>query len=122
MRFLRGSALHAPGPPDALRRWVVFNHAAPLMSSTVVVAVDVGKTTVALSVTDAGRHRLLGPLDFPMTAPGLAVTVKRVCEVLPAAATGPGAVKVGIEAAGHYHRPLLAPTAWPPGWEAEGQD
>ena len=37
----------------------------------VVVAVDVGKTVVALSVTDAGRHRLLGPVDFEMTGPGL---------------------------------------------------
>jgi transposase len=27
------------------------------------------------------------------------------------------AVKVGIEAAGHYHRPLLSPQAWPAGWE-----
>jgi transposase len=95
----------------------VFNHAAPVMPSTVVVAVDVGKTTVALSVTDSQRHRLLGPLDFAMTAPGLAATVKKVREVLPATATVPGSVKVGIEAAGHYHRPLLAPTAWPSGWE-----
>lgn len=26
-------------------------------------------------------------------------------------------VKVGVEAAGHYHRPLLAVSAWPAGWE-----
>jgi transposase len=26
-------------------------------------------------------------------------------------------VKVGIEAAGHYHRPLLSPRSWPAGWE-----
>ena len=95
----------------------MFNHAAPVLSSTVVVAVDVGKNTVALSVTDAQRRRLLGPLDFAMTAPGLAATVKKVCEVLPATALAPGLVKVGIEAAGHYHRPLIAPTAWPSGWE-----
>ncbi len=41
--------------------------AAPVSSSTVVVAVDVGKNLVALSVTDAGRHRLLGPVEFAMT-------------------------------------------------------
>jgi hypothetical protein len=29
-----------------------------------VVAVDVGKNTAALSVTDVGRRRLLGPVDF----------------------------------------------------------
>lgn len=94
----------------------MFNHAAPVTSSTVVVAVDVGKTTVALSVTDFNRHRLLGPLDFAMTGPGLTATVKKVCEVLPCGAEAVS-VKVGIEAAGHYHRPLLAPSAWPDGWE-----
>lgn len=92
----------------------MFNHAAPVTSSTFVVAVDVGKTTVALSVTDAQRHRLLGPLDFAMTGPGLAATLRMVSEVLPSPLA---AVKVGIEAAGHYHRPLLTPGAWPCGWE-----
>jgi len=52
-----------------------------------------------------------------MTASGLALTLERVCEVLPLTAVVPGSVKVGIEAAGHYHRPLLTPTAWPSGWE-----
>ena len=36
---------------------------APVMAAT-VVAVDVGKNTAALSVTDADRRRLLGPVDF----------------------------------------------------------
>ena len=75
---------------------------APVMAAT-VVAVDVGKNRAALSVTDADRRRLLGPVDFAMTAPAVAAVLERVCVVLPAAA-----VKVGIEAAGHYHRPLLA--------------
>jgi transposase len=79
----------------------------------VVVAVDVGKNTVALSVTDQQRHRLLGPLDFAMTRPGLAATVSRIVQVLPPAA----AVRVGIEAAGHYHQPLMVPSSWPSGWE-----
>jgi transposase len=35
-----------------------------------------------------------------------------VCAVLP-----PGPVKVGVEAAGHYHRPLLGSGVWPMGWE-----
>lgn len=26
-------------------------------------------------------------------------------------------MKVGVEACGHYHQPLVAPGAWPPGWE-----
>jgi transposase len=84
---------------------------APVMAAS-VIAVDVGKNTAALSVTDAARRRLLGPVDFAMTAPAVAAVLERVCAVLPAAA-----VKVGIEAAGHYHRPLLAAEVWPAGWE-----
>lgn len=82
-------------------------------ASAVVVAVDVGKNAVALSVTDDQRHRLLGPVYFAMTMPGLSSTLTLVHEVLPPAAR----VKVGIEAAGHYHRPLLAPSSWPTGWQ-----
>lgn len=82
-------------------------------ASTVVVAVDVGKNTVALSVTDQGRHRLLGPLDFAMTRAGLSSTVKMIQSKV----IEPVVVKVGIEAAGHYHQPLMVPSSWPAGWE-----
>ena len=41
---------------------------APVMAAS-VVAVDVGKNIAALTVTDADRHRLFGPVDFAMTAP-----------------------------------------------------
>ena len=84
---------------------------APVMAAS-VVAVDVGKNKAALSVTGADRHRLFGPAEFVMTAPALATVLDRVCAVLPA-----GAVKVGVEAAGHYHRPLLGSGVWPAGWE-----
>ena len=77
-----------------------------------MVAVDVGKNKAALSVTDAARHRLLGPAEFAMTAPALAAVLERVGAVLSDAA-----VKVGVEAAGHYHRPLLGSGVWPAGWE-----
>ena len=36
----------------------------------------------------------------------------RVRPLLPA-----GPIKVGVEAAGHYHRPLLGSGVWPTGWE-----
>jgi hypothetical protein len=55
---------------------------------------------------------LFGPLDFAMTAPALAAVLQRVCAVLPA-----GPIKVGVGAAGHYHRPLLGSGVWPTGWE-----
>ena len=82
-------------------------------SSVVVVAVDVGKSTVACAVTDERRHRLLGPVDFAMTRTGLSATLARVSEVVAPAAV----VKVGIEAAGHYHQPLLVRRSWPAGWQ-----
>jgi hypothetical protein len=49
-----------------------------------VVAVDVGKTTAAALVTDAGRHRLLGPLGFSMTAVGVGSVITKVRAVVPA--------------------------------------
>ena len=87
-------------------------HAAPVTSSTIVVAVDVGKTSAMLWATDSARHRVLGPVEFAMTRSGLVTVVHRLSTVIP-----PGAqVKVGIEAAGHYHRPVLD-YRWPAGWE-----
>ncbi len=91
----------------------MLSQVVAVTSSTVVVAVDVGKATFAISVTDACRCRLFGPADFAMTASGLAAARGCVRAVLP---VGEVVVKVGIEAAGHYHRPLLAPSAWPAGW------
>ena len=75
-------------------------HAAPVTSSTVVVAVDVGKCSVAPSVTDAARHRLLGPVESAMTRSALTAKVGQVCGVLSCPHVP---VKVGVEACGHYH-------------------
>ena len=83
-----------------------------LAPAAAVVAVDVGKTTAAVLVTDAARRRLLGPLEFPMTAAGLG----RVISQAQAMVAGTPLIRVGVEAAGHYHRPLAAPSVWP-GWE-----
>ena len=53
-------------------------HSAPVTSSTIVVAVDVGKTSAMVSVTDDARQRLMGPVEFAMTRSGLvAATVAR---------------------------------------------
>jgi transposase len=89
-------------------------HAAPVTSLTVVVAIDVGKNEFAVSVTDAARTRLLKPvLGCPMTAPSVHDVIVRITRLLPSGAV----VKVGIEAAGHYHLPLLRAPVWPAGWE-----
>ncbi len=77
------------------------------------MAVDVGKTEFAFSVTDTSRAALLKPrTGCPMTGSALAQVVADIVEVLPADSV----VKVGIEAAGHHHRPLLH-ADWPAGWE-----
>jgi transposase len=92
----------------------VVVHAAPVTASTVVVAIDVGKNEFAVSVTDAARRKLLKPrLGCPMTGPSVRTVVDTIQRLLPADAD----VKIGIEAAGHYHRPLLAAGCWPAGWE-----
>jgi len=89
-------------------------HVAPLSSLTVVVAVDVGKNEFAVSVTDAQRRKLMKPrLGCPMTAPSLRQVQAAIEAVVPAAS----GVRVGIEAAGHYHQPLLSLAVWPSGWE-----
>lgn len=87
---------------------------AALSLSTVVVAVDVGKRSFAVSVSTADRQRLLGPVDCAMTRPALDRLVGQVRTVLPADGVS---VRVGVEAAGHYHQPLIAATSWPAGWQ-----
>lgn len=94
---------------------MVVHVAAVVSSAVVVVAVDVGKSSFAVSVTDGSRRRLFGPVDAPMTAPGVRDVVARVSGVLPDDPVV--VVKVGVEAAGHYHWPLLTATAWPQHWE-----
>jgi transposase len=91
---------------------VSVRQAAPVTSSTIVVAVDVGKCSAMMSVTDAARCRVLGPIGCAVGCSALSAVVHRIEE-----AVGPSAqVKVGVEAAGHYHRPVLD-YAWPTGWE-----
>jgi len=87
-------------------------HVAPVTSSTIVVAVDVGKTSAMLSATDGARRRVFGPVEFAMTRSDLVKTVRRMNAVVAPSAQ----VKVGVEAAGHYHRPVLD-YRWPSGWE-----
>jgi transposase len=84
------------------------------LSSTVVVAVDVGKRSFAVSVSGADRQRLLGPVEVAMTRPALDRLIEQVRAVVPGNGVG---VRVGVEAAGHYHQPLIAPACWPAGWQ-----
>lgn len=47
-----------------------------------------------------------------MTRPAVRGVIERISRLLPAEAR----VQVGVEAAGHYHQPLLAAGVWPTGW------
>lgn len=88
------------------------HHAAPVTPSTIVVAVDVGKCSAVLSVTNSQRSRLLGPIGFELTCSGMSAVV----ELIDSAIESSTQVKLAVEAAGHYHRPVLD-YGWPPGWE-----
>ena len=85
---------------------------APVTVSTIVVAVDVGKTSLMVSVTDSAHRQLMGPVEFAMTRSGLGAAAQRVLAV----ASSCPQIKVGVEAAGHYHRPVVD-YRWPAGWE-----
>ena len=51
-------------------------HVTPVTSSTIVVAVDVGKTSALFSVSDAARHRLIGPSELCVTGSGLTAAAR----------------------------------------------
>jgi transposase len=80
----------------------------------VAVPVDVGKTSAMVMACDATRRVLLPAVEFAMTRDGLAGVLARLRAVLPAEVA---LVRVGVEAAGHYHRPLTGPGVWPAGWQ-----
>jgi transposase len=80
----------------------------------VVVPVDVGKTTAMLMACDFTGRVLLPAAEFAMTRDGVAAVLARLRAVLPVDVQ---VVRVGVEAAGHYHRPLTAAGVWPAGWQ-----
>lgn len=71
-----------------------------------VVAVDVGKRSAVGMIADRCGEIIGAPVDFELTLPGARVLERAVN----AAADQVGAlsVRVGIEAAGHYHQALAA--------------
>jgi transposase len=76
--------------------------------------VDVGKHEAMALVADAAGERLVAPFTFTLDRPGLAEFVQRVNRV--AAARGEVQIEVGVEAAGHYHRPVTASSMLPSSW------
>jgi transposase len=81
----------------------------------VAVPVDVGKHTAMALVCDFTGELLARPFAFPMTMAGVALLVERV----QAATRGRMVrlVRVGVEAAGHYHQPLVSAGVLPADWQ-----
>jgi transposase len=77
--------------------------------------VDVGKHEAVALVADAAGERLVSPFTFTLDRPGLAQFVQRVDRVA-AAVRGEVQIEVGVEAAGHYHRPVTASSMLPSSW------
>jgi transposase len=69
-----------------------------------VVPVDVGKSTAVALVADHYGQILAAPFQFDLTVSGAAALVAVIAEVRQR--VGALSVRVGVEAAGHYHRAL----------------
>jgi transposase len=93
--------------------WTVRTAEVPLRQ-LVAVPVDVGKSTAMLMACDFTGRVVLSAVEFAMTRDGLAGVLTRLRAALPADVA---LVRVGVEAAGHYHRPLTAAGVWPDGWQ-----
>ena len=103
MRALRGSSLE----------WTSRTEEVPLRE-LIAVPVDVGKSTAMVMAWDFTGRVLLAAVEFPLTREGVAQMLGRVRAAVPA---GAQLVRVGVEAAGHYHLPMIAAGVWPDGWQ-----
>ena len=83
------------------------------LEDLVAVPVDVGKHAAMASVLDFTGATLAKPFEFELDRHGVEDLVARVRAVTPATVS---LVRVGLEAAGHYHLPL-AGGALPAEWE-----
>jgi transposase len=70
------------------------------------VPIDVGKRTAAALVCDFYGQLVVAPFTFALDERGLELFVRAVATA--EAERGPAWVRVGLEAAGHYHQSLLA--------------
>jgi transposase len=84
----------------------------------VAVPVDVGKHAAMALVCDFTGELLARPFEFPMTMAGVRLLVERV----QAATRGRmiRLVRVGVEAARHYHQPLVSGGVPPEEWQLVG--
>jgi transposase len=93
--------------------WTARTVEVPLRQ-LVAVPVDVGKATAMVMACDFTGRVLMPAVEFAMTRDGLSAVLARLTAALPAEVR---LVRVGVEAAGHYHRPLTGVGVWPAGWQ-----
>jgi transposase len=103
MRTLRGSSLE----------WTARTEEVPLRE-LIAVPVDVGKSSAMVMACDFTGRVPMPAVEFALTRDGVKQMLERVSGAVPA---GAHLVRVGVEAAGHYHRPLTTPGVWPEGWQ-----
>jgi transposase len=85
------------------------------LAELVAVPIDVGKASAMALVADFTGQRLAKPFTFALDRDGLIELVLGVESALEGRPVR--LVRVGVEAAGHYHRPLTRAGALPSGWE-----
>jgi hypothetical protein len=84
-------------------------------SAQIAVPIDVGKLSAMAMVADFAGERLIAPFGFSLDRPGIGELIGRVQRAV--AERDARRVTVGVEAAGHYHRPLTASGLLPADWE-----
>lgn len=83
------------------------------LEDLVAVPIDVGKHKAMAKVVDFTGTVLAKPFEFPLDRSGVDVLVRRTRSAAPPSVA---MVRVGLEAAGHYHLPLAGGTL-PPDWD-----
>jgi transposase len=81
----------------------------------VAVPIDVGKATAMALACDFSGQLLVRAFEFPLTLSGVAELVRRVEHV--GVQRSVCLIRVGIEAAGHYHQPLVSTGVLPAAWQ-----
>ena len=84
-----------------------------VLEDLIAVPIDVGKHSALAKVIDFTGKVLVKPFEFKLDRAGVGELVSRVEAVCPSSVR---VVRVGLEAAGHYHLPL-AGGVLPPAWD-----
>lgn len=84
------------------------------LEDLVAVAIDVGKQSAWAMACDFTGSTVVAAFEFELTRSGVVAFQERISEGLSERVQ---LVRVGVEAAGHYHLPLTAPGVLPETWE-----